>query len=150
MLNPSCQRGLTLIELITVMLVIAVFSALMLPSFQAQIHKARRSDAHQAITLVQQSQERWRVSQPGYAASITDLGVAANSPAGHYALSTEIEAATQASRYIVSAAASGAQAADDLCRHLRLVIDGGQWQESSGPDTAYGNDAANNRRCWNR
>jgi type IV pilus assembly protein PilE len=142
--------GFTLIELMIVMLVVAVFSALMLPSFQTQVHKARRSDAYSAITLVQQSQERWRSSRASYATSLSDLGLNASSPAGHYELATQIDTTSQASRYVVSAAASGAQASDQPCRHLRLVMDGGQWQEGSGADTRYDNDAANNRRCWNR
>jgi type IV pilus assembly protein PilE len=150
MLSARRAQGLTLIELMTVMLVVAVFAALMLPSFQAQVLKARRSDAYSAITLVQQSQERWRAHQSTYATALGDLGLGTASTAGHYEMGTATETTSAASRYVVSAAASGAQTADNLCRYLRLVIDGGQWQESSGPDTSYSNDPANNRRCWNR
>lgn len=148
-----CQppsRGMTLIELMTVTCVVTVFLVLMMPSFRSEVLRARRADALQAIDQVQQGQERWRAQQPGYAASMNDLGLPPSSAAGHYAVNLETDSATQASRYVVSAAASGAQAADALCRHLRLVVEGGVWRESSGPDTLYGNDATANRRCWNR
>lgn len=143
-------RGLTLIELMTVTAVLAVFLTLMLPSLQTQVLKTRRSDALQAIGQVQQRQERWRGQQPTYAPTLADLGLAGASPAGYYAVSVQTDTETQASRYVVSVAASGAQAADQPCRHLRVIVDGGLWQESSGPDTGYGNDPAGNRRCWNR
>lgn len=144
------MRGLTLIELLTVTCVVTVFLVLMMPSFRSDVQRVRRADALQAIDQVQQGQERWRAQQPAYAASMNDLGLPAASPAGHYAVSLETDSATRASRYVVSAAASGAQAADALCRHLRLIVEGGVWRESSGADTTYANDTSTNRRCWNR
>lgn len=151
MLNRARRpRGLTLIELLTVTCVVTVFLVLMMPSFRSEVMRARRADALQAIDQVQQSQERWRAQQPAYAASMNELGLPTTSAAGHYAVNLETDSATRASRYRVSAAASGAQAADAPCRYLRLSVEGGVWRESSGPDTAYDNDTASNRRCWNR
>lgn len=148
--GPRRLHGLTMIELMIVTCVVTVFLVLMMPSFRGEILRARRVDALQAIDRVQQRQALWRAQQPVYASSLTELGLSANSPGGHYAVSVETAPSSLASSYIISAAASGPQAADTLCRHLRIALEGGRWLESSGPDTGYGNDATTNRRCWNR
>lgn len=147
---PSSARGLTMIELMTVTCVVTIFLVLMMPSFRSEVLRVRRADALQAIDRILQGQERWRAERPAYAASLDELGLSGASPNGHYTVSLETELASQASRYIVSVAASGAQVGDVPCRHLRLVVERGRESESSGPDTAYGNDHTTNRRCWNR
>lgn len=144
------SRGLTMIELMIVTCVVTIFLVLMMPSFRGEVLRVRRADALQAIDQVHQGQERWRAQQPAYAASLGDLGLAASSPAGHYSVNVATETASQSTRYVISATATGAQAADAICRNLRMVVEGGLWQESSGPDTAYGNDDSTNRRCWGR
>jgi type IV pilus assembly protein PilE len=146
----SRAAGLTVLELMIVTCVVTIFLVLMMPSFRGEVLRVRRADALQAIDQVHQGQERWRAQQPAYAASLADLGLAASSPAGHYSVNVATDTASQSTRYVISATASGAQAGDALCRHLRMVVDGGLWQESSGPDASYGNDDTTNRRCWGR
>lgn len=146
----STARGLTMIELLIVSCVVTIFLLLMMPSFRDEVIRVRRADAWQAIQNVLQSQERWRAEQRVYAASLSELGLTPSSPEGHYTVNVETDVSSQASRYVVNAAATGAQSGDGLCRHLRIIVEAGRELESSGPDTRYGNDAATNRRCWNR
>lgn len=148
MLTVRRTRGFTPIELMVVVLCVAVLAALALPSFQAQIRKGRRADGLLALAQVQQAQERYRSSHPVYAPTLADLALPATSPAGHYTLSLSIDPATQGQAYGVAAAASGPQANDAACRHLRVVVQGGVMSTQSGPTTAYANGTADNRACW--
>ncbi|MEO8299237.1 MAG: type IV pilin protein [Burkholderiales bacterium] len=147
---PRRPHGLTLIELMIVLIVAGVLATLALPSFQAQIRKTRRADAYAAVTQIQQAQERWRSLQPTYAASLSALGIGASSTAGHYQLATATESGTENSRYTITAAAAGSQSSDAACRYLRTVAAGGTLSQQSGPDNSFGNSAADNRACWNQ
>jgi type IV pilus assembly protein PilE len=81
------QAGFTLVELMIACSVIAILSAIALPSFAAQVQKSRRADAYEALAAVQHAQERHRSLNAQYAASLTELGLGEQSSGGHYALS---------------------------------------------------------------
>lgn len=148
MQHPSapCRRarGFTLIEVLSVLGIASILSGIAYPSFQSSLQKARRTDALVALTQVQISQERWFVNHRGYA-TLAQLRLPARTSAGHYAL--EVIAADD-SRYEVVARASGAQARDNECRHLKLVVDGAMTTRASGADDSVANPPAANRRCW--
>ena len=138
------SRGFTLIEVLSVLGIASILSSIAYPSFQGGLQKARRADALVALVQVQISQERWIANHRGYA-SLAELRLPARSSAGHYAL--EVIAADEV-RYEVMARASGTQAGDRECRHLKLVIEGGVTTRASGPDDSVANAPAANRRCW--
>ena len=145
--TPATRRcaGFTLVDLMATLAVASVLSGVAYPSFTAQLHKAHRADALVAMVQVQTAQERWRSSHRQYG-SLADIGMAAQSPAGHYTLAV---ADTDDERYVVLASAAGAQAGDRACRHLKLTLDGANLVYASGADTATNNPAVQNRRCWN-
>lgn len=136
--------GFTLVELLIAVGVAGVLSSIAYPSFTDQVHRARRSDALVALVQVQAAQERWRAGHRDYA-DLASLGLPDASPAGHYRL--EVRAPGD-DRYEVLATAIGAQARDAACRHLRLVMDGANLRQASGPDADTANPPAANRRCW--
>lgn len=145
-MNTHCKRaaGFTLIETLVAMAIAAILSSVAYPSYQTQLLKARRADALVAVHQVQMAQERWRANHPTYAA-IADLALASTSPRGHYAITvTSIDR----QRYEVHASASGTQANDSGCSHLRLTVDGGNTLYASGLDASVGNATEANRRCW--
>lgn len=137
-------RGFTLIEVLSVLGIASILSSIAYPSFQGSLQKARRTDALVALTQVQISQERWFVNHRGYA-TLAELRLPAQTSSGHYAL--EMIAADEA-RYEVVARASGSQARDSECRHLKLVVDGAVTTRASGADNSVANPPAANRRCW--
>jgi len=109
---------MTLIELAIALVVLAILASLAMPSWQAQVHRTRRSDAIVALAQLQQAQERWRSQRPTYAASLGQDGLAlsAVSPAGHYDLSTSVsptppQRATASPPWPAAAAATGRCAA---------------------------------------
>ncbi len=136
--------GFTLVELLIAVGVAGVLSSVAYPSFTDQVHRARRSDALVALVQVQAAQERWRAGHRDYA-DMAALGLPAVSPAGHYRM--EVHAPGD-DHYEVLAIATGAQARDAACRHLRLVLDGANLRHASGPDADTTNPPAANRRCW--
>jgi type IV pilus assembly protein PilE len=131
--------GFTLLELLTACAVAGVLAAVALPSYQAQMRQAQRSDAVAALTRLQQAQEQYRAHHGMYADSLPALrGVPqGRSEQGHYRLLLQ---RTEGEVYSASAEAlpHSPQAGDAACRVLTLHVTAGFAQP--GPSA----------RCWNR
>jgi type IV pilus assembly protein PilE len=114
-------RGLTMIELMIVLVVIAILIALAYPSYIDYVRKAKRGEAQQLLLNWAINQEIFRSNNATYAAAGN-----ANLPAPtheHYTFTTPngVTAAT----YTLRAAASGDQANDatrtgDSCATLEI------------------------------
>jgi len=148
--------GLTLVEVVIVLAVVALLAAIAWPMYQDSVRKARRADAVAALTAVQQAQERWRGNRAAYTlelsalptASPPGLGLPALSANGHYVITIDAASATG---YTVTATARGSQADDNGCQRLRIRVDGGnvfQGAAGDGPGAAFDETAGN--RCWSR
>jgi type IV pilus assembly protein PilE len=142
--------GFSLIELVITLAVVGVLAAIALPSFMQQIRKTRRADAIAAVLRVQQSQERFRATQPLYANGLgaDGLNMSATSPSGHYLLSSAAASGAEAIAYDVQAQAQGPQAQDLTCRYMVLRVNGGQLGYASGADAEASNLGTANRDCW--
>lgn len=138
------DAGFTLIDLLVSVGIAAVLAAIAYPSFEAQIHRARRADALVALTNVQMAEERWRANAASYG-SLAQIGMASASTSGDYTLAVT---APSANGYVVTAQAAGAQARDTACRYLKLTVDNGHATQASGPQADVANDDVANRRCW--
>lgn len=105
------RRGFTLIEMMIVVVVISLLSAIAYPSYSAQIVKSRRSDAKQALVELAQKLERYYSEQGTYAsATIGATGIyGAASPGGYYTLSIPTQTA---SGFTIRATPTGAQTGD--------------------------------------
>lgn len=133
-----------MIETMGALVITGLLSSIALPSFQAQVHKARRADVLVSMMQVQMAQERWRSNNASYG-TLADVGVASKSSGGHYTITSKDNTS---SGYEVTATAIGAQAGDAACRHMKLAATGTNVAYASGPDASMGNDAAANRVCW--
>jgi type IV pilus assembly protein PilE len=140
----SRARGFTLIETLAAMALAAVLSTIALPSFDAQLRKARRADVLTAVAQIQGAQERLRSRGTRYG-SLTDLGAAPVSPAGHYTLQIT---AFGGDGYELLATATGAQTRDTDCRVMVARAVGMNLVYASGSDASANNADATNRRCW--
>lgn len=76
--RPRTQRGFTLIELMTVVAVVGILSAIAYPSYVEHIRKSRRTDAKNALLDLASRQERYLTVHNTYAGTLTDLGYADN------------------------------------------------------------------------
>ncbi|MEX8493149.1 type IV pilin protein [Sphaerotilus sp.] len=144
------HQGMTLIELVIALVLVAIMATLAAPSWLGQIQRMRRSDAIVTLAQIQQAQERWRSQRPGYATGLGKdaLDLPSVSPAGHYDVSTSVQPDTAQRDYRVTAIARGTQADDRLCRWLVLDVESGQLHHRSGPDEQAGNADTQNRQCW--
>lgn len=67
------QQGFTLIEVMVVVAVIAILSAIAIPSYTQYVTKARRSDARVSLMKLAQLQEAYYSSNNQYALTFTNL-----------------------------------------------------------------------------
>lgn len=144
MATHSSSRGFTLIETLAAMAMAALLSGIALPSFDAQLRKARRADVLTAVAQIQAAQERLRSRGTRYG-SLAEIGAAAASSAGHYSLQIT---AFSAEGYQLLATATGAQARDIECRFMAARAVGMNLVYASGADASLSNPDAINRRCW--
>ena len=69
------ERGFSLLELMIVVTIIAIITAVALPSYLAQVQKSRRAEAKSALTQISTMQQQFRTEQNRYTADLTDLGL---------------------------------------------------------------------------
>ena len=73
--HPSAvaQRGITLIELMIVVAVIAIITAVAYPSYQDHIRKARRAEGKTALLKALQLEERFYTAEQTYTLNLVPL-----------------------------------------------------------------------------
>ena len=131
-LSSHAARGWSLAELMVVVAIVGILSALAIPSYQQQQRKVRRGDARAALQQLQFDQVRYRGQHERFASDTAELGWSSDrSPQGHYRLQLT-EAGTDG--YVAEAMPLGTQRADAVCNPMRMV-----WRDvatvvySSGP-----------------
>jgi len=141
------QAGVTLIELVIAICIMAILFTLTLPAYLRQLQDTRRSLGGAALLEVVMRQEQFFLDHKRYAESLTELSY----PAHSYAIDAYggvvsgqadnriylIELATRANAYTVIATPQLDQAADQSCGTLSL--------ESNGVKHATGKG---DRSCW--
>lgn len=138
------ERGVSLIEVLLVVGMVAVLASLAWPVYEHQLRRARRADALVASLQVQAAQERFRSHAPRYGA-LHELGIGALSGGGHYRLELP---ARDATGFELLAIATGAQARDASCRYMRLRSRQLALERASGPSPSVDNPPDANRHCW--
>ena len=132
--NPS--HGFSLIELMVVVAIVALLTAVAVPQYQQYVLRAHRIEAQTTLLQAASWLERVATAQGSYPLDANHLGPGLpsslqTSPQGHYAITLS---STDGSRFTLSAQPQGAQASDS-CGILTL-------NETATPD-AYGGE-----RCW--
>ncbi len=78
MKNKNTQKGFTLIELMIVVAILGILSAIALPSYTRYVEKSRRTDAKVELLRIAQLQESFFAQNLTYANSLTQLGLPTN------------------------------------------------------------------------
>lgn len=82
------QQGFTLIEIMIVVAIIGIISAVAYPSYMAQVQKSKRSDAQVGLQQLAQRQEAYFSRTYSYASTLLQLGygnvTSIDSPEGMY------------------------------------------------------------------
>lgn len=153
--RSPCHRehGFTLIELMIAVVVVGLLLSVALPSFLDSIRKSRRSDAYQALSAVQQAQERRRANVPAYTGNLTaalptGLALTSTSPAGYYTIT--IPAADATGYTVLATAVSGkSQVNDSDCVRLQIRMAVGNLFYGFGGASGTIDETVGNK-CWNR
>lgn len=149
--QPSRRRGFALVDVIVALAVAGVLAALAYPSWAQQVRQTRRLDAFEAVSRIQQAQERWRAACPCYAGQLdagaatcardscdasAGLAIASRSRQGHYALRLA-DASANGYTIVATASTGSSQAHDGACSTLVVTVH-------------QGNGSASPAGCWRR
>lgn len=145
----STARGITLIELMIVVVIVGILASIAIPSYRNYVLRTNRADATAALLRVAAAQEKFYLQNNTYAtnaqiATAPPNGLGINgTERGWYTLS--ISGASSAG-YTVSATApsSSSQFADSHCRTFSLNETGARSAANGGGTTS----TAITDECW--
>ena len=129
--------GITLIELMIVVVVVSILAAIAFPNYQEFVARAKRNEARAALLQIATNQERFYLNNNTFTQDMTALGFSADpftSDTGYYVIDVT---AANASNF--SATATYQQGGNEAAKCLTFTIDG-RGVKTSGPDT----------NCWVR
>jgi type IV pilus assembly protein PilE len=130
------SRGMTLIELMVVVVIIGILAAIAYPSFQEQVRKTRRADGKAMLMETAQELERCYTRFASYTNGGCGVALPADSPEGFYSVDA---AAIGPAAFTLEATPQGDQVNDAKCGTLRLT--------SAGVPGSLGADSDANE-CW--
>ncbi len=117
------MRGITLMELMIVVVIIGILTAIAYPSYRQYVAKAKRNEAKAALLQISTMQERFYLQNSTYTADMTALGfpVGSNFPtdSGSYVVNV-----TAASPAAFSATATYQKADAEVDKCATFSIDG--------------------------
>ena len=136
-------RGITLFELLVVLALIGVITAIALPAYRQHLVRVHRSEAMTALLQLQGAEESHYLRHGIYTASViaappAGLGLPSASAGNRYELSVALAADGQSFIATATPTPAGGQLADHEC--LAFSVDARGRRAVSG--------AANAQRCW--
>jgi type IV pilus assembly protein PilE len=94
--NWGSKKGITLIELLAVIVIVGVLAAVAIPTYTGYMQRARRADAKVALEQLRAAQEMFRAERGSYSTNLVQLrntwGVPATS--GDYVINLNSATAT--------------------------------------------------------
>ena len=138
------QRGVTLIELMTVVAIVGLLAAIAIPSYRRYVVRANRTDAKTALQQTAQQLERCYTNSTPYAYDGAVCMAAVTLPftvtSGTYVISASVR---NPQAYTLLATPQGAQSSGDAeCAIFSLT--------ETGAQTVSGSLTATPERCWRR
>lgn len=138
-LRCKSVRGFTLIEIMIVVAIVAILSAIALPAYTSYIKKSRRTDAIVSINNIMMLQERYRANNTGYG-DLLALGVASVTADNFYDVAIS-GISSSGFTVTLTAKAGGSQTSDKeagvSCTPMSVVV--------SGNDQTFSPSA-----CWKK
>lgn len=136
------MAGVTLLELMAVVMVIGILGMIALPSYRQYVMRAQRTEAKSALLQLATNQERFYLANRRYGvtADLADLGFpTGKSEKGTYSIA--VTSANTAQTYTATAtpATGGAvdMTLDSMCTSFSITADGQRTATGSAPDTCW-------------
>jgi type IV pilus assembly protein PilE len=140
------HRGVTLVELLTVVVIIAILSSIAVPTYRSYVLRAQRTEATATLLRVQAAEEKFFAQNNNYAGDLAaappaGLGIPAVTASGYYDLRAELLEEGSGYRIVASPRTGGGQRDDDKCSSFTV--------DHNGLKTASDvNGRDNTRECW--
>ena len=132
------MQGITLIELMIVVVIVSILAAVAYPNYQEFTARAKRNEARAALLRLATNQERFYLNNNTFTQDLTALGFSTTptwtTETGYYTVQV-----TQADATNFSATATYLQGGSEAGKCLTFTIDG-RGAKTSGPDGD----------CWTR
>lgn len=77
------KRGVTLLEVMIVVVIVGILAAVAIPAYNSYVTRARRTDAFDALLTVHAAQEMYRAERGFYAGALTSLPGCGSNMAGN-------------------------------------------------------------------
>ncbi len=143
--HKNYQTGMTLIELMIVVAIIAILAAVGYPSYRDSVQRSNRTEAKTALINAGALQERFFSDNNTYTLDMTALGLAADPFITENTFySIDVLAATAAcplaTCYVMTASNQNGQEDDDDCETISL--------DSLGQKTAADSGGGVATNCW--
>ena len=139
------MKGVTLIELMIVIVVVAILASIAVPSYRSYVMRTHRVEAKTALLNLAAAQEKFYLSNNTYASNAqlttappNGLGLSATTENGWYTI--VIADPANAAGFSATATAQGAQAADTACASFTI--------NQRGQKTATKSGGADSTVCW--
>lgn len=109
------NSGFTLIEVMIAVAVVAIIAAIAYPSYQRQMARTTRADAHAALTTLANRQEQYFYDHRSYTTDTAALGLASPylTESGHYRITVAAADGGITNGFTATATAQGIQASRD-------------------------------------
>lgn len=117
--RAGSASGMSLIELIIVVAVVAMLVTIAFPTYSNFQQKARRADAKITLEEIAAKQEGFYITNHRYTSNLAQLGLAGNlTDAGHYVIN--VLADDQGYTLVAAPAPGSPQANDDECQQFSI------------------------------
>lgn len=133
----SVQKGITLIELMIAVAIVAILTSIAYPSYINHLQTSRRTEAMAALTRIANLQEKNYMDNGTYVTDLTKLGLGASpfiTENAYYSISAVFPTSATAD-FTLTATAQNAQANDSHCATFSL--------------SSTGVKGGTNADCWN-
>jgi type IV pilus assembly protein PilE len=149
------SAGMTLLELIIVMVIVAIMASIAIPNYNSYVLKSHRTEAKTALLDLASMEERYFSTQNVYSLLATDLGYPGAWPVtvggGYYQVQAPVVVPAVAptaailggtpATFSITALPIGVQLNDAACASFTIT--------SAGVKSATGADPNANVDCWN-
>ncbi len=139
------SRGFTLIEVMIVVVIIGILAAVVIPSYQDSVMKARRAEGKAALTDLANRMERYYVDNGKYPTGLGtgtgQMSVTTTTEKGWYVLAIAAQTTTS---YVIKATPQLGQATSDTACGTYAMDQAGRKGKLSGTTV----DTTNAKTCW--